>query len=180
MVLAGPTPAPEDDRLIELKETREGLILRGVPRLAAAEWPTPAVRSIDSQRRLHARPDADALLGAAQVGGLSLKIRDREAYQRGLDHEDLAALATSDRPSLLALATLLGGVLARAHGQTVTEEQLPGHQVIAPLLAGRAEAFGDELVRDALADAAQLRADFASMQGRDLAPLVIPPALELP
>lgn len=180
VVLAGPTPAPEDDRLIELKETREGLILRGVPRLASAEWATPAVRSIDTQRRLHARPDADALLGAAQVGGLSLKVRDREAYQRGLDHEDLAALAAADRPALLALATLLGGVLARAHGQTVTEERRPGVDVIAPLLAGREAGFADELIRDVRLDAAQLRADFTSMQGRDLAPLVIPPALELP
>ncbi len=65
VVLAGPTSSPDDDLLVELKETREGLIVPGLPRLAAAEWTSPAERAVDTQRRLQARPDADALLGHA-------------------------------------------------------------------------------------------------------------------
>lgn len=176
VVLAGPTDAPDDDRLIELKETREGFLVPGVPRLAAAEWASPAARAADTQRRLQARDDGDPLLGHALVGGLALKLRDREAYQRGLDHEDLAALAAggaAPRAQLAELAALLGGLLARAHGQATTEDGVPGWTVIAPLLAGREAAFADEIERHALADAAQIAGDHARMKDRALAPLVL-------
>lgn len=176
VVLEGPTLAVADDRLIELKETREGFILRGVPRLAVAEWSTPAARAVDTQRRLQARRDGDALLGHAQVGGLSLKLRDREAYQRGLDRADLTDLAAGtppERTQLGDLAELLGGLLARAHGQADTEEGVAGWTVIAPLLAGREAELADELDRLALADAAQLAADYDAMKDRRLPELVL-------
>jgi hypothetical protein len=159
----------EDDRFIELKETRDGVIIPNVPRLHAAEWASPAVRAVDTQKRLHARPDGDPLLGAAQVGALSLKIRDREAYQRGIDAPDLVELVTKDFAELRTIAELYGALLARAHGQALTADGVPGHTVIAPLLTGREAAFVDEIVAAALADAARIRADYELMKDRDLA-----------
>ncbi|MEO8703397.1 MAG: DUF2252 family protein [Kofleriaceae bacterium] len=158
VVLAG-------DRIIELKETRDGVIIHGVPQLEGSEWATPAERSIDTQRRLHARPDGDALLAAAQVGGLSLKIRDREAYQRGIDAEDLAELPADE---LRDIARLYGALLARAHGQALTADRVLGYTVIAPLLAGREVAFADELAAFAAGDTGQVIADHALMRDRDL------------
>lgn len=177
VVLEGPTSAIEDDLVVELKETREGLIVRGLPRWASAEWGSPGARSADTQRRLQARPDADPLLGAALVGGLSLKIRDREAYQRGIDREDLTALAAgnpNDRDELADLAEVYGGMLARAHGLATTEDGVPGWMVIAPLLAGRDVAFVDDIVELAAGDAAQVIADHALMRDRSLAALIVP------
>lgn len=44
VVLEGPSGSPDDDRVIEIKETREGVIVRGLPRFAAAEWDSPSAR----------------------------------------------------------------------------------------------------------------------------------------
>ena len=173
VVLRGPTEAPGDDILVELKETREGVIIPGLPRLAVAEWTSPAARSVDTQQRLHARPDGDVLLGHAQVGGLSLKIRDREAYQRGIDAEDLVELVVKNRDRLRDLAGHYGALLARAHGQALTADGVPGHSVIAPLLAGREAAFADAIADLALVDGARLRSDFELVKDRDLGSLVM-------
>lgn len=158
----------DGDRFVELKETRDGVIIPNVPRLHAAEWSSPAVRAVDTQKRLHARPDGDPMLGAAQVGGLSLKIRDREAYQRGIDAPDLVELVADDPAQLLAIAGHYGALLARAHGQALTADGVPGHTVIAPLIANREAAFVDEIVEHALLDAARVRDDYELMKDRDL------------
>jgi len=173
-VLEGPTAALDDDMLIELKETRDGIVVRGVPILQGAEWPNPAVRAVDTQRRLHARRDGDMHLGASQVGGLSLKIRDREAFQRGMDAEDIAELAADDPDELRALARLYGRLLGRAHGAALTEERVPGYTVIVPVLAGRIDAFADEIAMVALADAQQVFSDHAALRDTDLGAAVIP------
>ncbi len=177
VVLEGPTTEVTDDILLEVKETREGVIIRGVPRLAAAEWSSPAARSVATQRRLQARADADPLLGHALVGGLSLKLRNREAYQRGINREDLTALAggnAAERAQLADLAEIYGGMLARAHGQALTENAVTGASVIAPLLAGRESAFADDIVRLAADDAALVHADHMLMKDRDLFDLILP------
>ena len=177
VVLEGPSESLDDDIILELKETREGVVIHGVPMLAAAEWNTPALRSVETQRRLQARPDGDALLDAAQVGGLSLKIRNREAYQRGIDAFDLEELAGSDPAQLVELARLYGGLLGRAHGAAQTADQLEGYRVIALQLAGRDAAFADEVARDGSADAQRIIADHALVVGLDLAALVMPEVL---
>ncbi|MFN0250671.1 MAG: DUF2252 family protein [Kofleriaceae bacterium] len=176
VVLEGPTSATDDDRAIEIKETREGVIVRGVPRLGAAQWDSPGARSAATQHVLQARPDADAILGSALVGGLSVKIRDREAFQRGVDYPDLADLAegnAAEQAQALALAAIYGEMLARAHGLAPTEggalgAGTRGVDVIAPLLANREAAFVNELGELALADAEQVVGDHALMVERDL------------
>ena len=176
VILEGPTPMPGDDEIVELKEERDGHVLHGLPQYSAAEWNSPAARAVDAQRRLQTRRDADPRLGWGDLGGLSLKIRDREAYQRGLDHLDMAALAAgsaSKRAQLGDLAELLGRLLASAHGNARTEDGVLGVTVIAPVLAGREAAFSDELVAGARAEAAQVIADHASLQDADLAARVI-------
>jgi uncharacterized protein (DUF2252 family) len=169
-VLEGPTAALEDDRIVELKEMRDGVIVRGQPRLAAAEWESPGARAVDAQHRLHGRADGDPLLGHARAGGLSLKIRDRAAYQRGLDAEDLAELPADRRA---ALARRFGALLASAHGRARTAAGILGVGAIGPLLAGREATFADEIRALALADAALLRADHAALQGEDLTERVL-------
>ncbi|MBA3458823.1 MAG: DUF2252 family protein [Deltaproteobacteria bacterium] len=173
VVLEGPTPALADDVLIELKEGRDGSFLDGAITLRDPTWVSPAERVADAQRRVQARGDADVRLGFADVSGLSFKIRDREAYQRGLAH---SAIDDLDRQDLLAFGEILGRRLASAHGASLTGQGLPGWMAIAPALAGRELELADELSVTALAEAAQIRADHDAFEDADLAALVLPRA----
>ena len=175
VVLEGATDANDDDAIVELKEERDGLVVAGVPRYAAAEWQSPGVRVVDVQRRLQSRPDADARLGEADVGALSIRIHDHEAYQRGVNAVDLAPL---DGAEQLAIADRFGALLANAHGAAATADHVPGWSVLAPVIGDRAGAFADELAGAALADADRLRADFDRLASRDLASLIIPRGTE--
>jgi uncharacterized protein (DUF2252 family) len=163
-----------DDTVLELKEERDGIAIAAEPRYAAAEWTTPAARVVDAQLRMQSRSDEDPELGAAEATPLSLRVHAETAYQRGLDNEDLAALAAGSddkRAELVGLAQVLGGMLARAHGQAITEDGVRGDSVIR---IDDADAFADEISRLAQADAAQTVTDWESMKDMDLASLVIP------
>jgi hypothetical protein len=74
VVLEGATTAVDDDRIIELKEERDGIVLHGVPQRLSPEWSSPGARVVDAQRRLQTRDDADGLLGFAHLGGLSFRL----------------------------------------------------------------------------------------------------------
>ena len=173
VVLEGPTAALGDDEIIELKEERDAAFLDRSIMLRDPMWPSPAARVADAQRRVQARGDADAQLGFAEVPGTSFKIRDREAYQRGLAHSTINNL---DRKELLAFGELLGRRLASAHGASLTGQGVPGWMVIAAGIAGRELELADELVVTVLAEAAQIRADHEAFEDADLFALVIPRA----
>jgi uncharacterized protein (DUF2252 family) len=175
-VLEGPTAAPDDDLVVELKEERDGVAITALPAFAPAPWASPAARAVDAQRRLHARADADPLLGAGDVAPLSLRIHTETAYQRGVSAADLAALAAgtpAEQAQLRALARRFGALLARAHGRAATADGAPGFAVIAPRVADAA-AFAEEVTALAAADAAAILADFHALAGVDLAALVLP------
>lgn len=160
-------------RIVELKEERDGLVVHGVPQLEAAEWSSPAQRALDTQRRLQARPDGDALLDVGELTPLALKIRDHAAYQRGVNADDLAAIVAdpTKHDQIFELAEVFGRILGRAHGLAKTEDGVLGWTAIAPVLR---EGFDDEVARFAVADAAQALADYASLKDRDLASFVLP------
>ena len=114
VLLAGETASPDDDRVVELKEERDGLDVADVPQLDAAEWNTPAARAADTAHRLWLRSDEDPLWATAELAPLSLVTHDDSAYQRGVNASDLAGLASSDPDDLLAVAGVFGRLLARA------------------------------------------------------------------
>jgi hypothetical protein len=122
----------DDDRIVELKETRDGLLIPRLPQWVAAEWSHPAERAINTQTRLHARPDGDGLLGAALVGGLSLKISDREAFQPA----SMPAMSPSMRRTAIAICCshwpASTAVCSHGRGVAHTSDGVPGHTVIAP------------------------------------------------
>jgi hypothetical protein len=148
-----------------------------LPMLDAGQWPTPASRDVAAARRLQARLDEDVLLGPGEASPLSLVVHHETDLQKGVNADDLAALAAGSdtkRDQLRALATRYGEMLARAHGQALTADGTQGVVVIAPLIEGQTSAFVDEIATFAVGDVAQIEADYASMQGRDLASLVLP------
>ena len=163
------------DRIIEIKEERDGLIVP-LPRLESAEWSSPAARSIDVQHRLQFRRDADVLAGVADEGTLTFRIQDHASYQRGVNASDLGDLAIDPTKSsqVTDLATIFGGMLARAHGLAMTEDGVLGWTVIAPVI-GDGVGFADEVSTMARADAAQVIADWKMLRDEDLGARVIPP-----
>ncbi|MBP6628366.1 MAG: DUF2252 family protein [Kofleriaceae bacterium] len=172
-LLEGETTSLDDDLLLELKETRDGLRL-DVPGYQAAPWRSPGHRVVAAQRTIHARADGDPLLGWADLGALSFRVRDRTGYQRGLDAADLAELAaTGDAAALLDLADVTGRLLARAHARTTTRGGVSAIEVIEPLLFEREDTLAAEVTAFALAYAAQIEADHAAMSLLDLPALVL-------
>ena len=169
-VLEGATASLDDDRVVELKEEHDGLVLAGVPQYAFAEWQTPAARVVDAQRRMCVRPDVDVLLGAGDQPPLSLRVHEETDYQKGVSADDLAALPSDQ---LLSLAHRFGAMLARGHGQSLTADDTLGYTAIAPRLADAA-GFADEIAALATADATQILADYDRFKSRDLAALVLP------
>ena len=160
-----------DGRLLELKEQRNSAVSGGAPLLESRDWSLPAARVIDAQRRLQARPDADVQLGPAELPQLSLRVRDREAYQRNFSREAISALPRDDERTL---AELLGRRLASAHGATVTRDSSLGWMEIRPAL-GDGAAFAEEIAESAVAEAKQTRDDFDAFEHvDDLAALVLP------
>jgi uncharacterized protein (DUF2252 family) len=170
IVLEGPTAAVDDDIMIELKEERDGIAILGVPMLDAAEWSSPGRRVADAERRLQAVRDSDVLVGAGEATPLSLFVHEETAYQRGVTSADVPALPADQQR---ALAHRLGEMLARAHGEALTQDGVQGWRVIAPLI-GDGAAFADEVSAFAVADAAQVMADWTSLKDRELAALVLP------
>ncbi len=160
-----------DDRLLELKEERNTAVPGGAPDLLAAEWASPSSRVVDAQRRLQARADEDGQLGRADLPGLSLRVRDREAYQRNFSRDAISALSRGEERDL---AELLGRRLASAHGVARSLDGRPGWMAIAPAL-GDGAAFSAELADSAVAEAKQTRDDFHSFEHvDDLGALVFP------
>lgn len=172
VLLAGETASPDDDRVLEIKEERDGLDIANVPQLESSEWSTPGERATNTAHRLWLRPDEDVLWSHGEATPLSFVTHDDADYQRGVDHDDLAALAGSDADQYLQVCGVFGRLLARAHGLATTEDGLRGADVIAAVLG---DGFADEVADFAPADAAQIIADWTSLKDRDLASQVLPP-----
>jgi uncharacterized protein (DUF2252 family) len=139
-LLEGPSPDVDDDWLLEIKETSDGVHIPGLPLVPDVTAPSAGRRVVTAQRRLGLRADGDDLLGWADVAPLSFRVRHRTGYQKGLDVEDLVAPSVDQ----LAFATSLGALLARAHALAPTASGARGLDVIAPQVAGRAAELADE------------------------------------
>ncbi len=148
VLVEGPTPALEDDWLLEVKETLDPA---SFPNLAGALPPRAfgnnAERAVRHQRALQGET-LDPLLGRATVGGASMKVRDRTKYQRGLDVARILERMEAKRWSeedLQTLAVFAGRLLAQSH---CFGPMLDGGDARAQLradLGARPEALLDEL-----------------------------------
>jgi hypothetical protein len=119
----GPTPSPDDDWVLELKES--------VSR--------PAAEVIAIQRQFQEFPDNDPLLGWAASDGRQFRVRQVGPAQRRMDAERIAKQVKSPqwkKSDLKDLARDLGRLLARGHGRAQARDGKPGFTAIA-------EAIGD-------------------------------------
>lgn len=149
-LVEGPTPALDDDVLLELKESRDPPRIADAPRYGLDRKVQNAARVVLAQRALQGVPDADPLLGWADLGPLSLKVRDRTKYQKGVGLDDMIAdLSKGDLSPAdwIAFAEVAGRLLAQAHTHAPTLHKKAALPVIAAVIGDRAGAFVDEAAR---------------------------------
>lgn len=129
LVLArGPSDAPDDDVILEVKELADSVVPGG-RRRACGSTPCPRGWGRASARALWAVPDADPLWGADEWLGLPVLVRTESAGHKTIRVDRLvAALGTPD--ALTSLARHLGALVARLHAAP-----LPDGTSVAPAIA---------------------------------------------
>jgi len=149
-LLEGPTPDPGDDLLLELKRVYDGAVMPGLSRLPSRPFADNGARVVALQRALQPGPDCDPLLGHAELGAATFRVRDRSKFQRGLDLERLAEkLAEGDwaEEDVAVLADQAGRLLARAHAGARRQSG----PIALPFLAAAIAPDPDGLVAETLA-----------------------------
>jgi hypothetical protein len=158
VLLRGPTDAPEDDEIVELKEMID-------PGLAA--WTQPAVVADSVQARVQtatrlawARPDADPRWGTSTWLGLPVQLKSESAGFKTVKVEKLQGALGTPR-ALSDLASELGALLARVHAATPDPAALPA---VAAALRPDPDGFADEQADAAVAYADRVDGDWALFQ----------------
>jgi uncharacterized protein (DUF2252 family) len=129
VLVRGPTDAPDDDVIVEVKPSGEAIAPGGNARDALS-------RVLAARGALWRRPDADWLWGGATWAGCPVLVRAEAGGARSFG----VSRMTGDRgtpAALRELARLLGAELGRIHRRT-----LPA--TVRSAIAGGAGAFADE------------------------------------
>lgn len=151
--LEGPTPAAEDDQLLELKET---------PRERAATI-------VRLQRELQERPDEDPLLGVAEAFGKTYRLRSLGPKFRSVSVERLSDEMKGPgwgKRDFRTFASENGRLLARGHARAKGPAGSPG-------LAALIQAVGDgRALRNETVAATQAAADRLEANVDDLRKLL--------
>ncbi|HPH65441.1 MAG TPA: DUF2252 family protein [Kofleriaceae bacterium] len=170
VLLEGATASLDDDLLIEVRESRDGIAVVTPATLPSFGWNSNGERVATAQRQAQGELAGDPMLGWAALGPQSYRVVSRTGYQRGLNFDDVAVAAkgTDGRAAVLQLATTMGRLLARAHGQSLTASGAVGATVIAPLLRGREMEFADEVAAFVAAYAPRSRQDYRDAVELDL------------
>jgi hypothetical protein len=145
VVVEGPSPAPDDDWTLELKETAG----------------RPAALQVAIQRQFQEAPDLDPRLGWAASGQRQFRIRTVSPTQRRLDAERIAKQVKSPRwgkRDLKDLAANLGRLLARGHARALGRDGKPGLAALGGVV-GAEEELRRETVAHAEKHALQNEAD---------------------
>lgn len=164
-LLEGPTDAPEDDLLLELKRVYDPAGLPGVVRLPSRPFADNGARVVAQQRALQTTDACDPLLGYASIGGASYRVRDRSKFQRGVDLAKVAekfAEGDWNADDLTVLADRAGHLLARAHARAPRQTGAPGLPALAAALSADPAGFVAETRGFVTHYAAVIESDYES------------------
>lgn len=166
-LVEGPTAAPDDDVLLEIKEVFDAAPFPGLARLPSQPFHDDATRVVRQQRAMQTSRTNDPLLGCARIGAMSFRVRDRTKYQRGVDLAKLAEkLAERDftADDIVALADRGGRLLARSHVRAPKQDGEPALPALAAALRDDAEGFADETATFVAEYAEALADDYAEFR----------------
>jgi len=145
----GPTPATDDDRILELKEVAPSPIAERLTGEGRRLYGSDGERIVELMRGGQETPDNDPALGYAVVEPWSFRIRTIEGYQRGLDVERIGenlGVQFWRGDDLHSLAGTAGRALARVHGKSPTASGRSGAEAIHAAIGGDTSGFADEVV----------------------------------
>ena len=163
----GRTDSPDDDLLLELKETLDPPPLGRLVTLGVRDHASNAERVVAHQRLLQARDDQDPWLGWARIGALSFRIRHRTKYQKGVDAARIAEeVAGNDYglDAVLALATQSGQLLAASHTRAPLANGQDALSAISTAFGPNTDAFADETADFAQSYGDRTLTDYALFQ----------------
>lgn len=163
VLLEGPTSEIGDDVLLEIKRVYDPPPLPGFMRLPNRAFADNGARVVAMQRALQTTATGDPLLGSANVGAASYRVRDRSKFQRGVDLAKIAEkLDEGDfaAEDLEVLAGQAGRLLARSHARAPRQGGEPGLLAISAALVSEPEGFVAETVAFVRDYAPVLRGDY--------------------
>ena len=156
VLVRGPSDAPDDDVILEVKELADSLTPGGPP--PGVWFDTVPARLVASAHALWAVPDADPLWGAGEWLGLPVLVRTESAAHKTLRVDRFAdALGTPD--ALTDLARRLGALLGRMHAAPLPDGTSAA-AVIAAVIARDPAGFAQEQADVSDRYAAQVIADW--------------------
>lgn len=164
VLLDGPTAAPDDDWLLELKEAGDPLRIPGTTQYPWPRYANNAARVVDLQRRLQAYVDDDPMLGVAALSPQTFRVRRREGYQKNISTDRLRRRLGQGQfteADLTAAFGVMGRILARAHGGARGTDGQLGAGPIAEAIGGDTDGFTNESIDFALQYATVVEADHA-------------------
>ncbi|MCB9581888.1 MAG: DUF2252 family protein [Polyangiaceae bacterium] len=159
LLVRGPTDAPEDDVILELRELTDSFVGGWTP--PGVYYDTPAQRILATSRAAWARPDASPLWGVSTLSGMPCQIRleseGQKTFRTRRFEDDLGT------PQAIAeLGGQLGALQARIHSGAAVD--------VANVIAADQQEFVNEQVRVSLAYADRVEHD-AKLFGEVLADL---------
>jgi uncharacterized protein (DUF2252 family) len=163
VLLEGPTTDLADDVLLEIKRVYDPPPLPGLLRLPSRPFADNGTRVVAMQRALQTTAANDPLLGSANVGAASYRVRDRSKFQRGVDLAKIAEKLDEGDFSAVDLEVLAGQagqLLARSHARAPRQGGEPGLVAITAALATEPAGFVTETVAFVRDYAPVLRADY--------------------
>lgn len=148
VAVRGETGAPDDDRLLEIKEIRDAAAIPNLALEPASAYRNNGERGVVIQTQFQERPDADVFLGWTTDGALSFRVRERTKYQKngGVDRigEDILAGDISESDAI-EYAYLAGRLLASGHAFAEDATGRPGRDALVSL-APEGAAFCAETI----------------------------------
>jgi len=152
VLVEGPTESIADDWLLELKQVFDPLVVPGLEQAAGGRpYGDNGERVVAMQRDLQGATENDVLLGHGAAGGLTMRVRERTKYQRGVGVDRIAEKSAEGKwtaEDYLDYVRWSGRLLARAHARGVKRDGDAGLVAIAGALRGdgRGAGFVDETV----------------------------------
>jgi uncharacterized protein (DUF2252 family) len=172
VLLDGATPDPDDDILLEAKETVDPPVMPGLQRLPEPPFASNGERVVFMQRELQGFIDDDPYLGWALAGNQTFRFRERTAYQQGFRVTDLVENLDAGEwtaSDFVEFATWAARLLGRSHGAARKQDGNRGAAAIADAIGDDVPGLAAETLEFVRGYAEQVDEDqaaFATMLGQ--------------
>lgn len=144
VLVEGPTGGNEDDLLLEAKEILDPLPIAGLQAFGLRKHASNGARVVAAQRELQHTDRNDPMLGWADTGVTSMRIRHRTKYQKGVDTGRIQEKLTEgdwNADDVIDLAGQAGQLLAMSHARAKTQSGKSSAAVISAAIGGDRDGF---------------------------------------